>query len=153
MKAIVDLQLQISPQGGWEEVVWKNIRCGWGGKLFLLRIRKEFLSENSRRNHVIFKFQSPTFSGISVAESEELCDTYRGPRSCLCMTGWPHNAPFATARAVEAAEDHEMSTWIFAIALACCIWYFFILVVQAIGFTQLWVKHQFLGQIILLTRS
>jgi hypothetical protein len=53
------------------------------------------------------------------------------------MTVWPRNAPFAAARAVEAAADHEMSTWIFAIALACGIWYFFILVVQAIGFTQL----------------
>jgi ceramide glucosyltransferase len=59
------------------------------------------------------------------------------------MTIWPRDAPFATARAVEAAEDHEMSTWIFAIALACGSWYFFILVVQAIGFTQLWVKRQF----------
>ena len=47
----------------------------------------------------------------------------------------------ATADAVEiAAEDHEMSTLIFAIALACGIWYFFILVVQAIGFTQLYVE-------------
>jgi hypothetical protein len=53
------------------------------------------------------------------------------------MTVWPRNAPFAAARAVEAAADHEMSKWIFAIALACGIWYFFILVVQAIGFTQL----------------
>jgi hypothetical protein len=57
------------------------------------------------------------------------------------MTVWPPDAIFATARAVGTTEDHEeMSTWIFAIALACGIWYFFILVVQAIGFTQLWVK-------------
>jgi hypothetical protein len=43
MKAIMDLQLQMSPQGGWKEFVWKNIRCGWGGKLFFfLEIRKDF---------------------------------------------------------------------------------------------------------------
>jgi hypothetical protein len=49
----------------------------------------------------------------------------------------------ATAGAVGiAAEDHEMSTWIFGIALACGIWYFLVLVVQAIGFTQLYMKHQ-----------
>jgi hypothetical protein len=68
------------------------------------------------------------------------------------MTVWPGDAPFATARAVEAAEDHDMSAWIFAIALAFGIWYFFILVVQAIGFTQLSVKSQSLGEIILLIR-
>jgi hypothetical protein len=50
--------------------------------------------------------------------------------------------PFvATASAVGVAtENHEMSTGIFATALACGIWYFFILLVQAIGVTQLYVE-------------
>jgi hypothetical protein len=46
-----------------------------------------------------------------------------------------------TAIAVVTIQDHEMSTWIFAIAVACGIWYFFILMVQAIGFIQMYVKH------------
>ena len=62
------------------------------------------------------------------------------------MTLWPRDAPFATAIAVEAAEDHDMSTWTFAIAFACGIWYFFILVVQAIGFIQLSVNRESLGR-------
>jgi ceramide glucosyltransferase len=62
------------------------------------------------------------------------------------MTLWPRDAPFATAIAVEPAEDHDMSTWIFAIALACGIWYFLLLLVQAIGFIQLSVKPEFLGR-------
>jgi hypothetical protein len=56
------------------------------------------------------------------------------------MTIWPRDSPFATAKAVATADDHEMSTWIFAIALACGAWYVFILVVQTIGFTQLYVN-------------
>jgi hypothetical protein len=46
---------------------------------------------------------------------------------------------FSAANAVGAitAED-EMSTWIFSIALGCGIWTLFILVVQVIGFTQLY---------------
>jgi ceramide glucosyltransferase len=49
----------------------------------------------------------------------------------------------ATARAVESAEQNAMETepWIFAVALACGIWYFFILLVQGIGFTQLYVRN------------
>jgi hypothetical protein len=48
----------------------------------------------------------------------------------------------ATAAAVAvAAEDHEMSTWILAIALACWIWYSFILLVQSIGIFQLYVNY------------
>ncbi|TVY13065.1 Ceramide glucosyltransferase [Lachnellula arida] len=43
-----------------------------------------------------------------------------------------------TARAVEAAEQNAMETWTFGIALACGIWYFFIVLVQAIGSTQLY---------------
>ena len=49
------------------------------------------------------------------------------------------NSVAATARAVETAEQNEMEPWIFAIALACGVWYFFILLVQGIGFTQLYV--------------
>ena len=44
----------------------------------------------------------------------------------------------ATAFAVEAATpSHAMSAWVFGAALGSGIWYFFILLVQAIGFTQL----------------
>ena len=43
----------------------------------------------------------------------------------------------ATASAVEATAPHAMSAWVFGAALASGIWYFFILLVQAIGFTQL----------------
>jgi hypothetical protein len=47
--------------------------------------------------------------------------------------------PVAAASAVVTAQYHEMSTLLFTIALVCGIWYFFILLVQAIGFTQLYV--------------
>jgi hypothetical protein len=50
------------------------------------------------------------------------------------------------AAAVVTIEDHEMSTWIFAVAVACGIWYFLILVVQAIGFIQMYVRHQIQGE-------
>jgi hypothetical protein len=44
----------------------------------------------------------------------------------------------ATAFAVDADNpSHAMSAWVFGAALASGIWYFFILLVQAIGFTQL----------------
>jgi len=57
----------------------------------------------------------------------------------------------ATADAVGiTAEDHEMSTLIFAIALACGIWYFFILVVQAIGFIQLYAKPLDIDRVLLI---
>ena len=45
--------------------------------------------------------------------------------------------PFVTASAVEATAPHAMSAWVLGAALASGIWYFFILLVQAIGFTQL----------------
>ena len=48
--------------------------------------------------------------------------------------------PVATPGAVVSAGHHEMSWWVFAIALACGIWYFFILVVQVIGFIKLYVN-------------
>ena len=48
----------------------------------------------------------------------------------------------ATAVAVVATEGHEISMWIYAIALACGAWYMFLLIVQAIGFTQLCVNQQ-----------
>lgn len=96
------------------------------------------------------QLQSPTLlRNFCRSIRRSLC-YHRGFRFRLRMTVWPRDAPFATARAVEAAEDHDMSAWIFAIALACGIWYFLILVVQAIGFTQLSVKRQSLGEIILL---
>jgi len=44
-----------------------------------------------------------------------------------------------TAPAVKTAEQNAMGTWIFAIAVACGAWYCFILLVQGIGFTQLYV--------------
>lgn len=46
------------------------------------------------------------------------------------------SAPVATAVAVVPSE-YEMSTLIFTVALICGIWFFFIVLVQAIGFTQL----------------
>ena len=58
------------------------------------------------------------------------------------MTIGTSEFPVATAVAVVAAEGHEMSTWIYILALASGGWYIFILVVQAIGFTQLYVKYQ-----------
>jgi ceramide glucosyltransferase len=38
-------------------------------------------------------------------------------------------------------DDHDMSMWLFTIALAGGVWYFLILIIQAIGFTQLFVKR------------
>lgn len=53
----------------------------------------------------------------------------------------------SAARAVDNSGQDAMETWIFAIGLACGIWYFFILLVQGIGFTQLYVKRQFVGDL------
>jgi len=62
--------------------------------------------------------------------------------------------PVATASAVVTAQYHEMSTLLFAIAVVCGIWYFFILLVQAIGFTQLYVMwHGNAGNLSDLTLS
>jgi hypothetical protein len=58
------------------------------------------------------------------------------------MTIWSRDPPLAAARAAASVDDHEMSAWIFTIALACGIWYFLLLVVQAIGFTQLYMKRR-----------
>ena len=38
---------------------------------------------------------------------------------------------------VASAESHETSMGLFVVAVACGVWYAFILVVQGIGFTQL----------------
>jgi hypothetical protein len=53
------------------------------------------------------------------------------------MTIVSKGSSVATAKAVVATEDNEMSTVMFGIALACGVWYFFILLVQGIGSTQL----------------
>lgn len=58
------------------------------------------------------------------------------------MTLRPRDSSVATAAAVVAATGHDMPTWLFAIALACGIWYLFIVLVQAIGFTQLYARNQ-----------
>jgi hypothetical protein len=55
------------------------------------------------------------------------------------MKSYPAS-PVATTEAVVSAEYHEMSTLLFIVALACGIWFFFIVLVQAIGFTQLYVN-------------
>ncbi|KAE8446192.1 hypothetical protein EG329_012417 [Mollisiaceae sp. DMI_Dod_QoI] len=47
------------------------------------------------------------------------------------------NHPMVTAASVADINGHEMSTLLFLIALACGIWYIFLLGVQTIGLTQL----------------
>ncbi|TVY36042.1 Ceramide glucosyltransferase [Lachnellula subtilissima] len=49
----------------------------------------------------------------------------------------------ATARSVKLAEQNAMDKWIFGIALACGIWYFFIVLVQGIGSAQLYRYYSF----------
>ncbi|KAL2063839.1 hypothetical protein VTL71DRAFT_4333 [Oculimacula yallundae] len=39
------------------------------------------------------------------------------------------------------ADSHDMPTWLFGISLAGGIWFFFIILVQAIGFTQLYLNY------------
>jgi hypothetical protein len=64
------------------------------------------------------------------------------------------NSVLATASAVGvASEKHEMSLWLFAAALACGIWYFFIILVQAIGFTQLFVKGAVWREVMLMLKQ
>ena len=47
-------------------------------------------------------------------------------------------ASITTPVAAQEAVQDDMSLWIFAIALACLVWCIFIVVVQVIGFTQLY---------------
>jgi hypothetical protein len=114
--------------------------CWWSnvGSLFLLNLEKIIskrfsLVPQSARDMILFL-------AILVALSQKSSGATHGKENCVRMTIVPRDSPVATAGTVVAAGDHEMSTWIFAIALACGIWYFFILVVQAIGFTQLYVN-------------
>lgn len=86
---------------------------------------------------LISKADVPTVRKFLSLNRKKVVRPTGGLRSCLHMTIWPRDGPSAAANAVGAAEDYEMSAWTFAIASACGFWYFFILVVQAIGFTQL----------------
>ena len=109
-----------------------------GGKLFAFEIEKIIskrfsLVPQSARDIILFL-------AFLVALSQKRSGVTHGKKNCVRMTIVPRDSSVATAGTVVAAGDYEMSTWIFAIALACGIWYFFILVVQAIGFTQLYVN-------------
>lgn len=44
---------------------------------------------------------------------------------------------YPSVAAMAGDLDRDMPTWLLAVASACGIWFFFILVVQAIGTTQL----------------
>jgi hypothetical protein len=50
------------------------------------------------------------------------------------------SGPAADAVGIASDED-VMPSWIFAIASACGIWYFFILLVQAIGAIQMYMTR------------
>jgi hypothetical protein len=65
-----------------------------------------------------------------------------GEREIRMVTISPDSSVVAATAVVVAVEDHEMFTWISAMALVCWTWYFFILLVQGIGIFQLYVKDQ-----------